>query len=130
MRAFLVVADDPPVNDFADLIEGREEPAVKDLIAIGSIKAFDESVLIRFAGLDVPQFDALCRAPIGKVLCGRLGAVVQAKRLRPSSFVVGDSGAGHSTPATSVCGSMDGPSAANAHDASKSPSDRGGRRSR
>jgi hypothetical protein len=66
VRAFLVVTDDPLMSDFANLLEGRKEPAVQDLGTIGAIKAFYESVLIWLAGLDVAQFDALLRAPIGK----------------------------------------------------------------
>jgi len=68
VRAFLIVTGDPLVRDFANLIEGRKEPAVEDFGTIGAIKAFNESVLIRLAGLDVAQFDALFCTPIGKIL--------------------------------------------------------------
>jgi hypothetical protein len=66
VRAFLVVTDDPLMSDFANILERRKEPAVQDFGTIGAIKAFNESVLIWLAGLDVAQFDALLRAPIGK----------------------------------------------------------------
>src|SRR5208283_1815506 len=65
------------MNDFAGLIERREEPAVQDLGTIGAIKAFDESVLIRLARLDVAQFNAHYRTPGGKSLRGQLVPVVQ-----------------------------------------------------
>ena len=41
------------MSDFADLVEGREESAVQDLRTIGAIKAFNESVLVGLAGLNV-----------------------------------------------------------------------------
>ena len=67
MRAFLVVTDDPLMGDLANLIERPKEPAVKDFRPIGAIEAFNESILIRLAGLDMAQFNAFFRAPIGKV---------------------------------------------------------------
>jgi hypothetical protein len=73
------------MGDFADLVEGYEEPAIKDFGPIGAIKAFDESVLLWFAGLEVPQFDAFGRTPIGKVLRGQLRPIIQAKRFRQAA---------------------------------------------
>lgn len=81
MKAFFVVSDDPLMSDFVDLVARRKEPAVQDLGTIGTIKAFDESVLIRLAELDVEQFDALFRAPIDKILSGQLGPIIQSNRL-------------------------------------------------
>jgi hypothetical protein len=45
------------MSDFANLIERPKQPAVKDFGPIGTIEAFDESVLIGLAGLDVAQFN-------------------------------------------------------------------------
>ena len=64
------------MSDFADLIERRKEPAVKDFRPIGAIEAFDEGILIGLARLDMAQFNPHHRAPGGKSLRGQLRAVV------------------------------------------------------
>jgi hypothetical protein len=58
------------MSDLANLIQRPKQPAVKDFRSIRSIKAFDEGVLVRLAGLDAAQFNALNRAPGGKSLRG------------------------------------------------------------
>ena len=67
------------MSDFANLIERSKEPTVKNFGPIGSIKAFDEGVLIRLAGLDVPQLNTFNRAPGGKSLRGKFGPVVHGE---------------------------------------------------
>ena len=41
------------MSDFADLIERPKQPAVKYFRTIGAIKAFNESILVGLAGLNV-----------------------------------------------------------------------------
>jgi hypothetical protein len=65
------------MSDLANFIERPKQPAVKDFRPIGTIKAFNEGILIRLAGLNVAQFNAYHRAPGGKSLHGQLRAVSQ-----------------------------------------------------
>jgi len=70
------------MGDLAILIEPRKQQSVKDFRLIGTIEAFDESVVIGLAELDVAQFNVHHRAPSGKSLRGQLWDVMQLNRSR------------------------------------------------
>ena len=53
MRPFFVVLDFPPVGRFPYFVQVAEQLQIEDLVSIGFVKAFDISVLVRFAWLNV-----------------------------------------------------------------------------
>ena len=57
MRTNGVVVFQPMLCDQTDLLYGVEQIGIQNIFTIGSIETFDVSVLRRFAGLDVEQFN-------------------------------------------------------------------------
>ena len=76
MRPDFVVAFDPVVGDLSHLGEGVEQVSTKHLLAIRAIESLDEGVLVRLAGLDESNLDALHRAPFSEPVAGQLRSVV------------------------------------------------------
>ena len=85
--AFLVVYGDPLTRDLADLVQRFEHVGIEHLVSRGSIVAFDVGVLIRLAGLDVTEPDALILAPAGEHLREVFRAVFEADRIGPFEHV-------------------------------------------
>ena len=84
MRPAFVVSKQPLVGERLDLAERLEDVGVEHLLAVGPVKALDEGVLIRLAGLDVPQSDLVRVAPRREDLRGELRTVVEPERLGSS----------------------------------------------
>ena len=80
MRSDLVVAAQPIFGDFARVDERLEEVCVEHFATEAAIEAFDERVLVGFAGLDVEDLDAFAATPIGEGLAQELRSVVAADR--------------------------------------------------
>jgi hypothetical protein len=53
VRSVCVVVDPPVFDDLACLLEVVEQVLVKALVTQAAVEAFDESVLLWFAGRDV-----------------------------------------------------------------------------
>src|SRR5690606_39752393 len=53
MRSPLVVIEQPPVSDLANLVEITEQVLVQHLLSVCTVEAFDVGVLVRLARLDV-----------------------------------------------------------------------------
>ena len=68
MRPDLVVGPHPSIGELTDLVKRREKMDIEDFVAIGTIEALDESVLIGLAGLDVEKLDAVLLAPVDEDL--------------------------------------------------------------
>lgn len=54
----MVVVEPPAFDDNSGLVERGEDLLVQALVAKEIVEAFDEAVLMRFAGRNVMQFDA------------------------------------------------------------------------
>jgi len=87
MRALLVVLIDPPLRDLPNIIQALEQVCVKNLVPVGLVESLDEGVLIRLAGLDVPQLHPVLLAPVNEHLAQKLGTVVATNRLRKTTPV-------------------------------------------
>jgi len=59
VRTLLIVAIDPLMGNLAHLLQGTEEITVENLFAIGSIEAFDVSILDRLSGADEIQWEVI-----------------------------------------------------------------------
>lgn len=81
MGSLLVVFDHPPVDGLSDIIQGGEQVLVEQLIAEGPVEAFDVSVLIRLARLDILDGHAVVLGPAGEGLTEELRAVVGSQHL-------------------------------------------------
>lgn len=68
MRPFFVVALQPAFRDLAHLFQVLEQMRAQYLLAIGLVEAFNIGILVRFAGLDVAQLDAVSLAPVNQYL--------------------------------------------------------------
>ena len=77
MWSVFVVLDHPPICRFANVVESGEEVLVENLLAVGSVKAFDKGVLVGFAGLDVLDRHASALGPTGEDLPEKFGPIVQ-----------------------------------------------------
>lgn len=64
--SFLVVFEHPSPGELPDLSQAGKEPSVEHLGTVGPIEALDEGVLVRFAGLDVVDEDAVPGTPFGE----------------------------------------------------------------
>ncbi len=73
MRALLVVLIDPPLRDLPNILQALEQVCVKNLVPVGLVEPLDECVLIRLAGLNVPQFHSVLLAPVNEHLAQKLG---------------------------------------------------------
>ncbi len=56
------------MGDLTNFVKRCKQPAVEYFDPIGSVKALNESVLVRLAGLDETQFDTLSLHPVGDTL--------------------------------------------------------------
>ena len=68
----VVVGPQPLVGHELDVSHGLEDVNVEQFLAIGTVEALDEGVLIGLAGLDVAELDRLLLAPFGEDLRGQL----------------------------------------------------------
>lgn len=66
MGSGLVVVDHPPVHGFADVLKACKQVLIQHLFAECAVEAFDESVLVRLAGLYVLDGDAIGLGPCGE----------------------------------------------------------------
>ena len=82
MTAVMVVIGDPVVGSCLGLRQAVEQVGVEHLVAEALVEALDEGVLVRLAGLDEAQLDALRLGPIGEGISRHLRTVVQTDRLR------------------------------------------------
>lgn len=81
MRAFVVVASQPGVDDLADLVQVFQQVCVQDFGPIGPVEALDVGVLVGLAGLNVTQLDAVIETPVDHRLGGILRSLVAANGL-------------------------------------------------
>ena len=79
MRAAFVVIQQPVVGSLLHLAERVEQVGVEHLVAEALVKSLDERVLVRLAGLDVQQPDAVQPGPVGESVSRHFGAVVNAE---------------------------------------------------
>jgi len=84
--SLLVVLEHPRPAELSNLIEMSEQPSVEHFLAIRSVEALDVGVLIRLAGLDVVDQDAVGLAPAHEDVTEELRAVVRAKRFLIDCF--------------------------------------------
>ena len=82
VRSDLVVSHQPLVGDLLHVGNGVEQVRRQHFLAERAVEAFDEGVLIGFAGLDEPDLDALGLAPLGEGVARQFGAVVSSNRQR------------------------------------------------
>jgi hypothetical protein len=78
----LVVLDHPPPGRFPDVVEAQEQVLVEDLLAEGPVEALGLGVLVRLAGLDVPDRKAMVLGPADELLAEELGPVVDPQYRR------------------------------------------------
>jgi len=76
MWPVFVVLPLPLAHNLANLCQIPEQVQIQNLIAQTAVKAFDKSILVGFAGLDIVDEDAVILAPAHKHLPQELGAVV------------------------------------------------------
>ena len=86
MISFLVVFEHPCPAELPDFVEFPEQPGVKHLLAIRPVEAFDVGVLVRFAGLNVVDQDAVLPAPVDESRAEELGPVVGAQYVRQAAL--------------------------------------------
>lgn len=79
MRPFGIVAVTPILADGADFGEGREHPGIEHFLAEASIEALDVGVLIRFAGCDEGEVNAVRFTPRTERFSDELRAIVGAQ---------------------------------------------------
>src|SRR6185369_10622665 len=73
--------------DLAACVPEIAEPArVEALVAETPVEAFDESILNRFAWIDVIQFDSMIDSPGKEVAAGQFAAVIHADSFRPAAI--------------------------------------------
>jgi len=70
------------MGHFAHLVEIVEQPGIEHFLAIGSIEALDERILIRFSGLNEPDQHAVAPGPLRKGLAKELRAIVHTQQIR------------------------------------------------
>ena len=68
MRPPCVVQRNPSFGDVPDLIQRREQVSVQDFVPVSLVEAFNERILVRFAGLDVAQLDLVVGTPVDQCL--------------------------------------------------------------
>lgn len=91
MRTSLVVIDQEPMCRLTHLIEIVKHVQIEYRVTEGAVVALDEGVLVRFAGLDVANIDAVFGTLGDKALRKKLRPVVAANCARiaaPSGNVV------------------------------------------
>jgi hypothetical protein len=66
MRTILVVAVDPFLSNFTNLLERFKDVGIEYFMAIGAVKAFNKGILLWFARLDKFEFNALRLTPTHK----------------------------------------------------------------
>ena len=81
MGPFFVVLRYPGFGEITDLRDGVEKVGIQHFLAIGSVEAFDKSILVGFSGLDVPQLDLTPLTPFGESDRGKFTAVIRSERL-------------------------------------------------
>ena len=59
MRTLLVVLGQPFLGDVLYLFDRLEQVRIEHFVSVGPGESLDVRVLVRFAGLDVAQLDAL-----------------------------------------------------------------------
>ena len=79
MGPLVVVLLHPLDADLLDLFEGVKEIRIQHFVPEGPIKPFHKGILIRLAGLNVPQVDPALRTPPGKALRQKLRPVIEAE---------------------------------------------------
>jgi hypothetical protein len=78
VRPFLVVHPEPVSADLAHLLEILEHVGIEHFVTIGLVVALDVSVLVGFAGLNVPRLNAVSLAPVEQLLSDELRSVIHA----------------------------------------------------
>lgn len=81
VRPDMVVVLLPPFEGDASAVDRREPVKIQTIVAERTVEAFDECVLLRFAGLNEIELDVATVGPGIKGPAGELGAVVGDKRL-------------------------------------------------
>ncbi len=66
MRTILVVAVDPFLGNFTNLLERFKDMGIKHFMTVGAVKAFNKGILLGLARLDKLELDAFFFAPAGK----------------------------------------------------------------
>jgi hypothetical protein len=66
MRAILVVAVDPFLGNFTNLLKRFKDMGIEYFVAVSAVKAFNKGILLWFTGLDKLQFNAFCFALAGE----------------------------------------------------------------
>ena len=82
VRPLLLLFDHPPVLGPPNVVERGEQVLVEQLIPEGPVEAFNVSVLIRLARLDVLDRHAGMLGPVGEALTEELRAIVGPQYLR------------------------------------------------
>ena len=77
MRPHFVVGPQPVLGQQADLLDRLEDLGAEHVLAVAAIEALDVGILIRFAWLDVTQFDAMSLAPVDERVGRQFGTVVE-----------------------------------------------------
>ena len=66
MRTILVVAVDPFLSNFTNLLERFKDVGIEYFMAIGAVKAFNKGILLGLTRLDKLELDAFFCAPAGE----------------------------------------------------------------
>src|SRR5690349_6543796 len=76
MRADSIVVKSPVLNCRSRLVNRHEQPLVQALVAELAVKAFDESILDRFAGPNKLKLDTKSMCPVVNDMAAELGSIV------------------------------------------------------
>src|SRR5690606_4468241 len=82
MRSPLVVIEQPPVSDLANLVEITEQVLVQHLLSVCTVEAFGVGVLVRLARLAVTDAHSGVLRPRDELSAEELGTVVHAQYCR------------------------------------------------
>ena len=86
MGPLLVVFDHPPIGGLSDLVQVTEEIEIKEFIPVRPVKAFNVSVLIRCAGLDVADHHHGGFSPDNKFATQELRTVIDPQDVRQATL--------------------------------------------
>lgn len=86
MWSLFVIFDFPPVGGFPDLVQAPEQVQVENFIAISLVKAFDERVLVRFAGVYIPYLHPGLFGPGDEFTAEKFWAIIGSQHFRKATL--------------------------------------------
>ena len=86
MWPLFIVFNFPPIGGFPYLVEVAEQIQVEDFVSICLVKAFNERILIRFAGLNVLNRHPGLFGLSNEFTAEKLGAVISSQDIGQASL--------------------------------------------